>query len=166
MRSVKILMSLAVALLLGSVFVLGGCAGSGSGADSVNILNENATPGDLEMYIDSQQGKVLVAVLFNSSKPDCAAALDYLNDLADDYDAALVGFVGVSIDGDKSELQSFLADNDVSFPVLMIQAYADLEGGVPIVSLLDRNGGDYATYEGLAEIQTMPEDLDYLLNVE
>lgn len=162
----KIYRFVAAAALLGALLAFSGCAMFDSGESSVNVLNEQASAADLETYIDSQQGKVLVAVLFNSSNPDCVAALEYLNGLADKYDASKVGFVGVSIDADTSKLRSFLADNEVGFPVLVIMAYSDLADGVPIVSLVDRDGSDYSTYEGLAEIQTMSVDLDYLLNAQ
>lgn len=166
MRSVKILLSLSVALLMGIALLMGGCAGSGSGSDAVNITNDTAAPADLESFIDSQKGKVVVAVLFNMTAPDCTPALQYLTELQGKYDPAQVAFVGVSLDADKEALHAYLSENEVYFPVLMIQAFSDLGDGVPVVSLVDRAGKTHTTYEGLAEVQTMSTDVDYLVSQE
>lgn len=163
MRSMKILLSLAVVLLMGISLLAGGCAGSESGSGSVNIANDKATPADLETFIDSQKGKIVVAALFNMTAPDCVKALQHLVELQGKYPADKVAFVGVSLDADKDALRSFLSENSVYFPVLMIQAFVDLADGVPIVSLVDKDGNTYTTYEGLAEIQTMSTDVDYLV---
>ena len=164
MRSMKILLSLAVVLLMGISLLAGGCAGSGSGSDSVNIVNAQATATDLETFIDSQKGKIVVAVLFNMTTPDCAKALQHLAEMQGSYPADKAAFVGVSLDADKDALRSYLGENGVYFPVLMIHAFADLGDGVPIVSLVDKEGNTYTTYEGLAEVQTMSADVDYLVS--
>ncbi len=162
----KILLSSAMVLLMGISLLVGGCAGSGFGSDSVNIANDQASPADLETFIDSQKGKVVAAALFNTTAPDCAKALQHLVELQGKYPADKVVFVGVSLDADKEALHSFLSENSVHFPVLMIQAFADLADGVPIVSLVDKDGNTHTTYEGLTEIQTMSTDVDYLVAQE
>ena len=162
MRSVRTLLSLAVVLLVG-ISLLSGCAGSGSGSSAVNITNDQASPADLETFIDSNKGKIVVAALFNTTAPDCAKGLQHLVELQDKYAAEQVAFVGVSLDTDKEALRAFLGEHEVYFPVLMIQDFADLADGVPIVSLVDKEGNTYTTYEGLAEIQTMATDVDYLV---
>lgn len=164
MRNMKILLSLAVVLLMSVSLLAGGCAGSGSGSGSVNIANDQAPPADLETFIDSQKGKVVVAVLFNMTAPDCAKALQHLAEMQGNHPADKAAFVGVSLDADKDALRAYLGENGVYFPVLMIQAFADLGDGVPIVSLVDKEGNTYTTYEGLAEIQTMGADVDYLVS--
>lgn len=166
MRSVKILMSVAVALLMGMSLAMSGCGGMGSGSGSVNIVNDQANPSDLESFIDSNKGKVVAAVLFKMDVPDCAPALQHLVELQGKYQDSQVAFVGVSLDADKEALRAYLSENEVYFPVMMIQAFADLSDGVPIVSLVDKDGNTHTTYEGLAEIQTMATDVDYLVAQE
>ena len=166
MRSMKILLPLAMVLLMSVSLLAGGCAGSGSGSGSVNIVNAQASPADLETFIDSHKGKVVVAVLFNMAAPDCAKALQHLVELQGNYQADQVAFVGVSLDADKEALRSYLSENEVYFPVMMIQEFADMADSVPIASLVDKEGNTENTYEGLAEIQTMDTDVDYQVNQE
>lgn len=168
MRSVKILMNVAVALLLGMALAMSGCGimGSGSGSGSVNIVNDQANASDLESFIDSNKGKVVVAALFKTDVPDCATALQHLMELRGKYQDSQVVFVGVSLDADKEVLRGYLSENEVYFPVMMIQAFADLSDNVPIVSLVDKDGNTHTTYEGLTEIQTMATDVDYLVTQE
>ena len=166
MRSAKVLMCAGVVLLMAMAFALSGCGGMGSGSGSVNIVNDKATPTDLENFIDGQKGKVVVAVLFKTDVPDCAAALQHLVGLQGKYQEGQVAFVGVSLDADKEDLRSYLSENEVYFPVMMIQAFSDMTDSVPIVSLVDKKGGTENTYEGLAEIQTMDTDVDYQVNQE
>ncbi len=163
MRNVRVLFFSGIILLFSISLLAGGCAGSGSGSSAVNITNDKATPNDLESFISSQKGKVVIAILFNMTSPDCAKALEHINDLQSDYPADKVSFVGVSLDADKAALKTYLEENSVYFPVMMVQGFSDLSDGVPIVSLVDKSGKTYTTYDGLAEIQTMSTDVDYLI---
>ena len=166
MRSAKVLMYVGVVLLMGLAFALSGCGGMGSGSGSVNIVGDKASPNDLESFIDSHKGTVVVAVLFKIDVPDCAAALQHLVSLQGKYQESQVAFVGVSLDADKEALRSYLSENEVYFPVMMIQEFADMADSVPIASLVDKEGNTENTYEGLAEIQTMDTDVDYQVNQE
>lgn len=143
---------------------MGGCAGSGSGGNKANITNDKGTPNDLESFIDSQKGKIVIAILFNITTPDCAKAMEHIVDMQGDYPADKVAFVGVSLDTDKAVLHAYLEEKGAYFPVLMIHDFADMAEKVPVVSLVDKAGNTYAAYDGLSEIQTMSTDVDYLLN--
>jgi peroxiredoxin len=95
--------------------------------------------------LEGYKGKVLIIDFWATWCPPCVKEIPHFVELYDSYKDQGLVIVGVSVDrGGPSVVESFVAKNNVTYPVAManmdvVDAY-EIYSGIPTTYIVDRNG--------------------------
>ena len=176
------LLLLAVSVLLFPI-ILGswGCSeGSGSSASTTNAAldspgTEKTVSLDFSLptvegdRVDLSQfdGKVRVIDFWATWCPPCRVVIPHLNEMERKYGDQGFAVVGISVDENPKMLAAFYEEQPFEYTSLLTSDEAEQAfGGViglPSTFVLDREGHIYSSYVGLADPETLEEDVKKLL---
>jgi peroxiredoxin len=142
--------TLLIAALFGITTTTSGCFSSGSesnpnmaGLREISRIDFPTVQGSQEA-LANYRGKVVLLHFFASWCSECAAEIPTLRNLNNAFKGSDFQIVGVAIDDDPFDAQSFVRQHGIPFPVIL-DAQGDLKNyfsikDLPVTLFLDRKG--------------------------
>jgi len=121
-----------------------------------------------DVQLSRHRGKLVVLNFWASWCPPCREEMPVFSGWQKDLQAAGLQVIGVSMDDDRSEVERFLAQYPVSYPIVMGDAkFAGQFGGVlglPLTYLIDAQGRVVARYQGEPDLAKMQAKIREMLD--
>lgn len=146
--------------------LLSGAAASMNVGDTVPDFRR-ADLGGKEVQLSRHRGKLVLLNFWATWCPPCREEMPMFSRWQKQLQARGLQVIGVSMDDDGSEVERFMAQYPVSYPIVMGDAkFARQFGGVlglPLTYLIDAQGRVVARYQGEADLATMEAKVKELL---
>lgn len=157
--------------VLAALLCLVGLPGGTASAMNVGDVVPDFVRTDLrgnEVQLSRHRGKLVVLNFWATWCPPCREEMPVFSGWHKDLQSAGLQVIGVSMDDDGSEVEKFLAQYPVSYPIVMGDArFAGQFGGVlglPLTYVIDPQGRVVARYQGETDLAKMEAKIRELLD--
>lgn len=157
--------------VLAALLCLMGLPGGAASAMNVGDVVPDFVRADLrgnEVQLSRHRGKLVVLNFWATWCPPCREEMPVFSGWQQDLRSAGLQVIGVSMDDDGTEVERFLAQYPVSYPIVMGDArFAGRFGGVlglPLTYLIDPQGRVVARYQGETDLAKMEAKIRELLD--
>lgn len=116
------------------------------------------------------RGKVVLLTFWATWCTPCQAEMPRFIDWQSRFGSDGLQIVAVSLDDDREDVRTFLAQRHVNYPVVMggvrlARAYGGILG-LPVTFLIDRRGKVAAVFQGESDLGAMEEKLHGLIDAQ